>query len=527
MKTLRVLISDDEQHICSLIKSLIHWDALPLSFLGFAFDGHSCLELIQKHSPDIVITDIRMPGLTGLELIQHCKELNLPTRFIIISGFTQFEYAYGAIKYGVEDFLLKPIGETELNDSLQRLCSGAVVKNQPPPMQTLSQAFLGALLNGSLSSCELSAASVRQHFHLTFPEGHFLFARLHLDKCDAAEAYTYRLLSSFLQKLFTTPLAKNFGQFIDFSTTNQLLLLLHYQPAQLSAVKNHLQNYLESVCEIIRPYEFMTLSLCVVTDIENLSALPAALAVSSRLCESRYCLGTGQILYNDMLIQPLQNLPPLPDGSKMRILESLKTMDPAQNSAVMRALLCDSVPDCTQNPYWFYDHAHRLSMLWLESLDTVIDLNAKRSAYEKRLQSIFSSFGDQKMLVRRLLHLYEEVVTQWLEVFQSAENKVIQSVKAYVQTHYHEKLELEDVAKQVYLNPSYLGTFFKRETGINFSEYLISVRIEQAKSMLKEITYTISEIADRVGYRDANHFSKVFQKQVGIKPSEYRKLRRP
>lgn len=115
-----VLIADDEIRICKLIMKLIHWDEIGMTIVGTAHDGVETLKLIEKEKPDIVITDIRMPGYDGLDMIEKAKSINKALEFIIISGYSDFEYAKKAIGYGVKDYLLKPINQEELLNSLLR-----------------------------------------------------------------------------------------------------------------------------------------------------------------------------------------------------------------------------------------------------------------------------------------------------------------------------------------------------------------------------------------------------------------------
>lgn len=121
MQIMNVLVADDEERVCALICALIDWDALDLHLVGTAYDGIQALQLIKETQPDLVITDIRMPGLDGLQLISHAKELQPQLQFIIISGHKQFDYAQSAIKFGVGEYLLKPIKKAELNQTLQRM----------------------------------------------------------------------------------------------------------------------------------------------------------------------------------------------------------------------------------------------------------------------------------------------------------------------------------------------------------------------------------------------------------------------
>ena len=118
---LKVVIADDEARVCSLIQMLIDWDALDMELAGTAANGLEALELMRAQRPDILITDIRMPGCHGLELIERAKQENPALGIVIISGYAHFEYAQSAIRFGVGDYLLKPINRQELMATLQKL----------------------------------------------------------------------------------------------------------------------------------------------------------------------------------------------------------------------------------------------------------------------------------------------------------------------------------------------------------------------------------------------------------------------
>ena len=117
----RVIIADDEPKVLLLIRNLIQWEELGLELVATANDGISALDLIEELHPDIVITDIRMPGYDGIELIEKAKALDPRIDFIIISGYRHFNYAQKAIRFGVEDYLLKPLKALEINQTLRKM----------------------------------------------------------------------------------------------------------------------------------------------------------------------------------------------------------------------------------------------------------------------------------------------------------------------------------------------------------------------------------------------------------------------
>lgn len=141
---LSVLICDDEINICTLIKHLIRWDELEMRLVDIVYSGQDAYQAIHDYHPDIVITDIRMPDLDGLELIGKIKEEKLETQFIIISGYQHFEYVHDALRYGIADYLLKPINENELYNALNGIKNRIETKQQ---IQISQEAILKELTN--------------------------------------------------------------------------------------------------------------------------------------------------------------------------------------------------------------------------------------------------------------------------------------------------------------------------------------------------------------------------------------------
>ena len=120
---IKVVIADDEARICQLIKVLVDWDALGMEIAGIASNGIEALMMVRKERPDILITDIRMPGASGIDLIKQARSICPSICMIIISGYAHFEYAKTALAYGVKDYLLKPINQKELMASLQKVAA--------------------------------------------------------------------------------------------------------------------------------------------------------------------------------------------------------------------------------------------------------------------------------------------------------------------------------------------------------------------------------------------------------------------
>ena len=190
---MKVLIADDEIKVCRLIQHLVDWDALEMDIVGFANDGKTAYENICEKKPDIVITDIRMPIYDGLELISRAKETNPEINFIVISGYSQFEYAQQAIKYGVKDYLLKPLKKRELENSLieikeshESLIKSARIRNELESIieasrEHIHENFLMKVLQNVTANplnVDMSLEQLNEQYGCKFHEGFFTAVRV-------------------------------------------------------------------------------------------------------------------------------------------------------------------------------------------------------------------------------------------------------------------------------------------------------------------------------------------------------------
>jgi|GEM_PF-6199687 len=249
---IRVIIADDEIRVCKLIIKLIDWDKLGMLIVGTASNGIEALELIEKENPDIVITDIRMPGYDGLEMIEKAKMLNNDLEFIIISGYGQFEYAKKGIDFGVKDYLLKPINKDDLLKALIKVGEHVqkkkgqinlekeyelIIKNGADKIR---EAFLNNLIFFNTESFkEYTLSEVNENYHFNFQEGIFSIVALKIDYLDkGSESRTISMInivSYFLlikmRKLsnkFSIPHFSKKSLYIIYTTIFLLLITLLY-----------------------------------------------------------------------------------------------------------------------------------------------------------------------------------------------------------------------------------------------------------------------------------------------------------
>jgi Response regulator containing CheY-like receiver domain and AraC-type DNA-binding domain len=527
MNKLKVLIADDERRIAMLIQKLIDWDANNLECAGLYDDGQKAYEAILSLSPEIVVTDIRMPIVDGLEMIRRLRESGHDgLRFVIVSGYKEFEYARQALQYGVEDYLLKPVNEKELNAILYRMTQSFDRKARQLEQSMIEEERRTELRRQEAVESLLSEswrgglAAFNAEYGLGLADRRFAGFCLKFDRYASVEPDSRQ--DKLVTANATRILEGHFGslaisQVYSSSADTSVIGILNFEPLReaeiarafgeaLSKVKDYAYAFsqYEATMAIGEPSDFAGIH-------DSLDAARAALA-------ERLVIGSGRI------IRPKDVHARIDPSALIDILDVAR---PSISNAIdARAPLdllrvIDSVFRQMKERRGFGADS------FLEAATSLVRLvyaqgsgaSGERELVE-RLRSSWSLSALVELLKKGLCAELEEM--QGAD--QAKECKPIRTAIAHIESHYSDRITLEEVASVVQLNSAYFSTLFKKETGENFLAYLTKYRIEKSKALLCETNETMASIANKVGYANTRYFSDCFEKVVGVKPSVYRKI---
>lgn len=522
---LRTLIVDDEHQICALMNNLIDWENLPMESAGFASNGLEAIEILQKEAIDIVITDVRMPGMDGLELLEKCKELGLNIKFVIMSGYTQFEYAYSAIRHGVEDFLLKPLDKDELNDTLRRITQKLLRPGESLILDRRN-AFLASLINQSFPiDCQkLSVDFCNQNYNCTMKDALFLYGLLQMDYKDAGQN-TLTNVEIRIKNLFSTTLSTVCqDSIIDFHN-NQIHFFLNFSMSEKDRLLELIEKVFDQVLALISPYHFVNATLITSKICQDLPALCDSLAETSYIKDARILLGINQwISGSSFSYDPcvkVENVIPAVPAELPNLLELLKFEE--AKSAIIRTWI-SAESGFASCPHLYSKALAQYLFQVLGCIKTCFNNFIDIDTYIVSVNDAFSHCFSTEA-IRQALDTYFSTLFASIQTHLGSDGQqIINSVQNYILAHIDSQITLEDVSQIVYLNPSYLGSLFKQKAGVNFGSFLTDLRITEAKKLLKNSSEPIVSVANRVGYKDQKHFRSTFKKIVGVKPSEYRKI---
>jgi len=536
---LKVLIADDEKDIVDLIAYLIK--ELDVEIVGQASDGLEAYEMILEKNPDVVISDIRMPGLTGLKLVEKVRQAGSHAEFIIISGYRDFEYAKTALQHGVQEYLLKPIKKDELTSLLNRLNRKKYLKDEKQQAEQVQQQkfneqvsrirreYLRKLLH-QIPISENDQMLVGENAPIASAEaciyGVITLKLDHIEHENVDFGAYAAILENMCEK-YTTKIKSDSFDAECFYQGTKGHIAFNYAPEQHLSMDKKKKYLSEILREDNEKYEFINVTLGIGVRVEAQKDLPLAFTTAQAAVDNRIVLGCGGIIDAANLAQKqLYYQVVIPSQIEMRIWKGVFELN------------TEEVGNCLNDAMRTYYHGeekelqtiYQFAKLWIQLLEKAVVGNnlldctslPEKEVWELRINSCTSLPECKEYLSDYMM----KIIELCNDVQKSYEAKPIRQVKEYIEQNYDKGIALEEIGKMVCLNPVYLSTLFKNQTGMNITNYVIKVRMEAAKKLLTESHMSVSAIAGKVGYTDTKYFSKIFTKQVGIKPMEYRKFER-
>ena len=535
---LKVLIADDEEKICQLIEKLINWESLGLKVAAVASNGVDAVKKIMEYRPDIVITDIRMPGIDGMELIERTKKICPDTEIIIISGYRHFEYAQTAIRYGVRNYLLKPIRKDELRETLEKIVDICRERNEQLDFEErvrlalkndaerLRTGFISQLIYGSSErKGDSSIEAVDAQFHFRFREGIFQILGIRFDRIGHDDNCISFLAdrATDIIKQFLGSLCFDFELYVECSN---LYVLLNYSTEDQKNIRRAVRQIFDELKQQEAILKGMEITAGMGRMTGCIGELRSSLLDASFMLQQRIIAGTGRILEIGEQGRVTSGFVDSEAFGQFnrdmeRALESLNTME-------VRKVICGLLDQLSSYNGMTGYEALQMSR---EVCNHYIFCMKNRSIYienESKFVENFSRESEDCVSMEELFHLLSRTVCRSfdtaVEAKRAEDNRPMRLAKKYIQENYSKPLTLEEVSAKAGFAPGYFSTLFKKETGTAFLEYVQSVRMESAKKLLTTTTDSMYVICEKVGYSDVKYFTKCFVKYTGLKPGEYRKI---
>jgi two-component system response regulator YesN len=522
----KVLVVDDEPLARESLKFLIDWSAYGFEIAAEAEDGKIALALMRQRHFSLVLTDIRMPTMNGLEFIEKLREFS-DARVVILSGYEDFEYARHGLKLSVNDYLLKPVDEDDLIGVLLRI-SEEIAEQQLLQRQhrlgltVLRDQFLRKLAHGQVNGKEIEDQS--RLLNLRSEVGTYSSILVEMDflSVDNDELTERDIeLKRYAVRNVLEELSVNKGYVFEDSEERYGLLL--FGDARLWDTRSMLK-FAEEIAPAIEVNVKETVSIGLSNRVvSSMMSVDLTFRAAEEALDGKFLRGNNSILSDtkatnasgqrleSAAIQVLQE----------EVLESIKSY----KEDLVKGAICRLWEAFRGGEII----GSQIRVMILELLVQLLQLVKSYGANPEPLFHYEHRDYERVMRTKTIDELYAFMEIKCMGVLQMLvrmrdlqPHTVVGIVKKIIQEQYHTNVSLRSVAQQVYLNPHYLGKVFKAGTDVSFNDYLLQIRIEQAKELLVRTDKKVYEIALAVGYGELDWFYKRFKTYVGISAGEYR-----
>jgi len=529
----KLLIVDDETLVREAIQESMDWESLGFECVGACEDGIEALEFVERERPDIVLTDIGMPFMNGIELTQELARLYPEIKVIILTGYDNFEYAQQAVKMQVADYIMKPVTASEVRELLQRLgqqLDQERVRQQDydrlkqqlhESMPLLKERFLERMVTSPMT--ERQRREGCEYFHLNWDESYLIELAIKVDELALKQPSTrsddelfhfavYNIVKELAEKV---PGAETFRD-----RENHVLVLLPGMYAD--ELQEQAGIAAEEIHEAITAYLPLKASIGIGHPCKQGDQIALVHRSALTALDYRYVIGRNEIIR----IWDMEscNRPQLLSAVvwENEFITKLKTGSPQAMDQWISKLFAT-----------FREQRFSIDVCYIYLQRFVLTL--MHTMYEMESDA-GSMFGEDVNPLTELSEqtslddiecwfkgLCEQAVVMIRSTREDHSMLQVEKAMAFVREQYKDpELSLKMVCKHVAMSPSYFSTLFKATTGKNFVEYMIDERMEKAKELLKLTTMKSYEVAYAVGYSDPQYFSSAFKKHTGHTPTDFR-----
>ncbi|GLX69397.1 response regulator [Paenibacillus glycanilyticus] len=537
---MNILIVDDEQHVREAIKLLIDWKQLGIKQIFEADNGDSAIELLGRIAPEIVITDMRMPNRDGVELLAWMKENGRKSKSIVISGYDDFHLVRSSMKYGGQDYLLKPIDPEQLMEALQKVKlsweqedhARKLDQQRNMEINQIKPVYRDKLFSTLISETAVSGnasvpADLREEFKLervTASQVIILSTEMLEPQISRKFSGNRDLLTFCLINVANEILRHNNVGFAFryWNSEHEIILLLWDRLAQWETILARITDGIEQTIHGRFHYGVG-------------QAMPFPGGLSASYQAGRMALKQRNLLTGSSYIHSQESgrkagvhslsIASYEERFRLAVWSGKeKDLEAAVDSFLEAARMLPSV-SLEQVELWRFEYEAMLSRWNQELAVKQVRDEPLEPPSGLPLSVLLDEEGKLSLeLCRRELINGLTAYAALTGAGGNKEHSVMRDIAKYMEQHYNREVTLQDISERFYLSREYISRRFKQEMGENVFDYLGRIRVEKAKLLLQNPNLKIAQIAEMVGYDDDKYFSKVFKKFEGQSPNQYRKM---
>ena len=529
----KLFLVEDEIIMRDGIKSQIDWEKEGIEFVGEASDGELAFPMILETKPDILLTDIKMPFMDGLQLSELVRRELPDTYIIILSGYDEFSYAQQAVSLGVTEYLLKPLPPEKLLECIRKVQEKIEKERNTPEgdwreelLREQSyyqrQEFFRDLVMGEKSLPQMLEMAQNLNINITARFYQMILLTVRMEGKDKPDFALRDELSQMLE-------AVEGWYFFDRGEDGYAVLATGNDEEEMkAAAKSAITELIAHITEDEKRSYFVGAG----TIVKRISEIEKSFYQANRVFASRFISGMNRVVFAGELsgtagsaeLQALDIHGAIADTDTRQMLENFLRTGTYEETEPFIDGLFDSIGEKNIHSMIYLNYLVMDMFFCMARFLREIDRNPEE--IDKKFGSI-NDFMRGKVTAEAakeyICNYLKEVIRVRDEVTQKRYGKILRDALHYIDQNYNnEEISLNKVAQIANISPNHFSSIFSQEMGITFIEYLITKRMEQAKVLLRTTQMRSSEIAYQVGYRDPHYFSSTFKRTQGMSPREYR-----
>lgn len=512
---LKVLIIDDEPLIRKGLKTIIQWNDYDFDICGEAANGIEGLEKIDQLKPDLIIVDVKMPGMSGLEMIQKLKSANVNCKAIILSGYSDFSYAQKALEYDVEYYLLKPVDRKSLVEKVKTIYDSIVREKREEEdlnksVEIYRDKILESLIHGEVDADFYEKCNERYGFD--FPWDCYQVILMEPEVTQDVEE-----LLKLAAKIETQRYINSNGLGILFCIGTNLAILSKNRMFKVNA------GYFEEINDIFKRICNFDITFMAGTCVKSLNCISASYRHAYDLLCKKFIYGPARVISENPEIKICTEA-----GQDQIKQQDMQTI--IRNICFAIELNCiQSINDLMEEVRTYYansDYSEEIikvgyTYIYAGVINKLLDHNKEVKDLFEFKETVFFEIFNKKYLKQIHGFMKYKLISVSDELSKIKPGTAMDRIRDHIDRNFGEDLKLENLARIFNYNSAYLGKLFKNSTGKHFNTYLDTLRMDKAQQMLKD-GMKVYQVAKKVGYDDIRYFYIKFRKYIGIPPSSYK-----
>lgn len=529
----KLLIADDEAIERFAFRTIVSKEFPEIDVIGEAASGREAIKWSREACPDIIIMDIKMPGINGIEATRLVKEENKDVHVIVLTAYDNFEYVQEAIKIGVDDYILKPSKKERiiqvLSNTIDMIKKSREKKEHDEKMSKKIDEVKPIIENQLISSVIFGESSKEDFskylnfLDIDFPPGFIMFISfMEQQNLSRGNYLEEQIIKKKIFDYVYEMLHRNVRCAVGMSVSNSIIGIIalpevtdEYKVRLYSIeLANELQKSIKEnfdnnvIIGIGRKFDY-------VKDIER--------SYQEAVSASRFADLNEEVRHFGDINSGIENSLQYPIQKEKMLLEKVRMLETGACRELIEEIFCWLFNNLGSNLHLVKTYIVGLVILIIRAaIENYINDETVKKFVNRDYFSEIQVINDICSLKKWFGNIVEEILNNVQYFHSNKLTGIVNKIKVYINVNYQKDITLEKAAEVVLLSPQHFSKAFKKETGMNFIDYLTEIRVEKSKELLANTFLNVKEISYNVGYNDPNYFFKVFKKITGITPGEYR-----